>query len=423
MVFQSCQVSWRHGVLKNKNLAGSSVRRSNVIEDYIATYHAMVVAAFLSTGIQGLLKFPKSTYMHQLGISLSVYGVLISIGYVLQFVTNGLIGNISDRSGEKRLFLIASIGLDFVMHVVFLISKNIYVLSVAFVLQSLCSGVFRSINYAIISNISVEDKEGKNFAVFNVGGSIGWMLFSLVNGVLLTLLGYKALFLCGILLSGIKFLIVVLYIKNPVITTDKDVKEEGIYLFRGIEKSVVIRIIGLYALYLLTNLNHMGGFSYMQFYFNSELNITVLVGSIVLASSGFFEIPLSLITGKLISKLETTTVIIIGCVLGSFRWLVLTFAQGPGLLFLVQLMHATMVCIISVAMTTYLSRIVPQNLKGTAYGLFNSMGAVGCMFGPIIIGILSDNFGIKTAMRVNGVFGMVGIVIFVLMNFASEKIG
>lgn len=402
--------------------------KSNVISGYIITFYSMVIAAFLSTGLQGLLKFPKSTYMNEIGITLSIYGALISVGYILQFIANGLIGNLSDRTGEKRKFLIAFVGLDFLTHVAFFITKNIYILAVAFVLQSLCGGIFRSINFAIISNISIEGREGKNFALYNIGGSFGWMIFSLTNGVLLTLLDYKALFLCGVILSGIELVIIAINIKNPVIKNNKDIGTEvnDISLpdekHEEINKGVIIRIIGIYALFLLTNLNHLGGFYYLQFYFNSELNLSVMVSSIVIASSGFFEIPLSLITGKLIAKLDTMPVIIVGCILGSIRWLILTFAQGPGLLFLVQLLHACVICVISVAMTTYLSKIVPQYYKGTAYGLFNSMGSVGTMIGPLIVGLLSDNFGIKTAMRVNSLFGILGIIIFLLMNYTATKV-
>jgi MFS family permease len=306
------------------------------------------------------------------------------------------------------------------MHVVFLVSTNIIFLSIAFVIQSACAGIFRSVNYAVISSITLKGKEGRNFAVYNIGGSLGWMVFSLVNGIMLTLLGYRALFLCAVVLCGIELLIIVKYIRNSGMQTYTDMKEKSVNLFKGVDKNVLLRIIGVYVLYFLTNLNHIGGFTYLQLYFNAELTLSVMTASIVMAASGFFEIPFALVTGRLMSRLKSTTVIITGCMIGAARWFVLTLAQGPGLLIVVQLMHACVVCIITVAMTTYLSKIIPQHLKGTAYGLFNSMGAAGCIFGPMLVGILSDSLGIKTAMRINVLFGVLGIILFVTMNMISS---
>jgi MFS family permease len=76
--------------------------------------------------------------------------------------------------------------------------------------------------------------------------------------------------------------------------------------------------------------------------------------------------------------------------------------------------------VIFVGFPSYTAKISKPNLRGTMFGILGSISSIGAIAGPVVIGRLGEILGLRSAIQINGGFGVTGVIIFILILFISQ---
>ena len=230
-------------------------------------------------------------YFNSIGVSLAVYAFLLSIGDVISFLSKPIIGNLTDRFGERN-FLIAGV-LIFVSSL-FLIGQTTDVLLLT--ILKIVSGVAGAILFVVILIYGlrkVKVEPDKKVGFFGGIKSSGWIFGLLIPGIFISTFGIGNAFNL-ILLIGLVWLIATIHFARKYGIVEK-IKVKPSFAF--IKKIPVLMVYKTMDLAM---------FSTFLFFFIrvglKDLGLTAAVISIVLAIENIFFAGNQLLVGKISNK-------------------------------------------------------------------------------------------------------------------------
>ena len=378
-------------------------------------YKAIMAIGFLSTGMMALISFPRSLCLVDVGISVAIYGLLISISNVLICMSNIALGVVIDKYDGLEKVLNTSVLLSVLCHFIFAVTEKPQILALAFVLETTACKIFTTFIYKAIAAIS-GDNFGTNLGKFKIAGSVAWVLFAATSGYIVSFFSFKVLVIfvigMGILKLFLLHRLLDFYHRCSNIKTQRTVK---------VPIAFSAGLINLMFLYMLMQLQSNGGFSYLQIYFSKDLGLNNIVSGYIISTSGLFEIFISVFVGKYcdISMNASKRAVIAGCTLSAIRWLILAETDSVILLIFTQFLHGVMICTINIAFMSYLGRIVKKELLGTMMGIMGAISSFGTIFGAGIFGFFSERYTLKAAYAGLGVFSIIGVFVYILSEHVA----
>lgn len=230
-------------------------------------------------------------YFNSIGVSLVVYAFLLSIGDVISFLSKPIIGNLTDKFGEKN-FLIVGV-LIFVVSL-FLLGQTTDVLLLT--ILKILSGVAGAILFVVILIYGlrkVKVEPDKKVGFFGGIKSSGWIFGLLIPGIFISTFGIGNAFNL-ILVIGLFWLIATIHFARKYGIVEK-IKVKPSFAF--IKKIPVLMIYKTMDLAM---------FSTFLFFFIrvglKDLGLTAAVISIVLAIENVFFAGNQLLLGKISNK-------------------------------------------------------------------------------------------------------------------------
>lgn len=155
-------------------------------------YKDIMAIGFLSTGMMALISFPRSLCLVDVGISVAIYGLLISISNVFVCLFNIALGVVIDKYDGLEKVLNTSILLSVLGHFTFAVTEKPQILALAFVLDTTACKVFTTFIYKAIAAVS-GDNYGANLGKFKIAGSVAWVLFAATSGYIVSFFSFKIL--------------------------------------------------------------------------------------------------------------------------------------------------------------------------------------------------------------------------------------
>lgn len=118
----------------------------------------------------------------QIAAGSHVYGVLISVFAVMQFIASPILGALSDRFGRRRVILISVFGtaIDFAIMAV---APTLAWLFVARIISGLTAGVLATSN-AYVADVTPPEKRAQSFGLLGAAFGVGFVIGPLVGGAL-----------------------------------------------------------------------------------------------------------------------------------------------------------------------------------------------------------------------------------------------
>ena len=383
-------------------------------------YGFLLAISFLGTGMLALITFPRSIRLVDVGISVAFYGFLISVSNGLTGCLNVFFGRLIDKYACLEQVLKSMLVLSLLGHGVFACTRNPGILGTMFVVEMAADKIFSTFMYRLIERIS-GSRYGSSLGIYKIAGSAAWIIFAAASGFVVKQFSFRSLALLVVFMGCMKL---VLFIK--LFELYKRYSPEGPQAQSKAKLSVTVGVINLFFLYMLMQLQSNGGFSYLQIYLSRELGLDEIISGIIISSSGFFEVFISVGIGKLcdLSKRMSHQVLVAGCILSAIRWLLLASAGSIPILIFTQLLHGIMICTINITFMSYLRQVVRAEELGTMLGFMGALSSFGTIVGAGGFGYFSEMYSLKMAYYGLGFFSLIGVGIYLLEEkfFSARKI-
>lgn len=366
------------------------------------------VVFLMATGL-GVVTPVLPIYARTYDISTTLVGLLLSvfgIGRILMGIPSG---QVADRWGPRSLLVLGpaimalgSLGVA--------VSGNYVLLLIFRFVQGVGSGIQMTGGYLAIADLSPKDEVGKMTGLYQSSLVLGISAGPVVGGLLAEEFGFRSPFIAQGVLAALAAIWA--WRRFPRIAHRSQASHNR--GFRAVRSR-------LWTLFLNRNFMLVSLVSFAVFFTRGGARQTLLpllghdgiglsVGTVgtVYSVITLFDFLALTVAGTLTDHFGRKAMIVPSLVISglAFVWIGQTHAFVPFLLAGVVLGLATGIG--GPAPAAYVSDIAPAETYGLSFGIFRTMSDTGLILGPMLVGSLTDLWGLRIPFYVSGM-GMVAV--------------
>src|SRR5690606_29338047 len=140
------------------------------------------IATFLINAGWGLTMPLLSVHLFETGMNLAAVGVIQALAGLAAFLSQGVLGTLSDRRATRRRYLILATGATVPVFLVLPHLRDGLSLALAVTFNGLLMATYITMLYTSVSALGRPGAAGRTFAVYRISGSIGWSITTLLLG-------------------------------------------------------------------------------------------------------------------------------------------------------------------------------------------------------------------------------------------------
>jgi MFS transporter, ACDE family, multidrug resistance protein len=343
-------------------------------------------------------------YAQRFGFGTLMIGLLIAVYDFAEIGAKPLFGAFADRRGMKPTMLLG-IAVFAIASLSFLFLPAKLLLVVRF-LQGLGAAALSIVSAALVADY-FPTKRGRAFGVYNAIKGAGYVISPIVGGAIVWASSFEMVFVACF---GVGVLAFLLSLGLPPGSSDAKLKEEdGEQLsLRKLGDVLRDRILLPWYGIIVVNMFFVGIlFGFLPVYVHF-LRYNQLKNGLIVASAATAYLLIQPLAGWLADRSDPLKVILLGLLLSSIAVLLIPFTTGPALVVAVVLggVGVGTVWTNSDAMVSHLAR---GGRLASSLGVAGSFKELGDMLGPLLIGAISQAFGLKVSFVACGVIGLAGI--------------
>lgn len=346
-----------------------------------------------------------------LGASRAILGAIEGSGELAGYALRMVSGSLSDKIGKRKVFIIAGYGLSTASKPFFAFAGGWVDALVVRVSDRIGKGVRTAPRDALIADSVSESSSGKAFGLHRTLDQAGAIVGPLAAFALLSVTDIRGVFLFSLIPGAVAVLILVFFVKEVAIKTSA-------------RKTMLSNISGLvrenkpYLLLIII----AGVFSAGSFNFSfvllraSEMGIDSSMVPIVYALINIVHTVIAYPSGILADKIGKEKVLIIGYTIFAASAAMMIPFDGAFFAYVIAAVFGAYVGITETLQRAVIPKYVPQESRGTAFGLYNLVVGVGFFGGSVAFGLLWDLTGIGTASVYSIILAAIsiaGMVVFV----------
>jgi MFS transporter, DHA1 family, multidrug resistance protein len=321
------------------------------------------------------------------------YGLLNTMVFVGNIIALYPLLKISEKWGRKNT-MIFSIGLATIATFLFYFGRSYWIL----LILQICVG-FNSIIGLISACICdhwLERERGKPLSLYTVGVVLGYLVGSVLGGILHNLFGNQNLFLIsgGLMLSCI--ISVMIFIKDPPQTNAQECEDP--ILIKKVDTWSYIkenkRIFGILVINLFATLVMGGGGSYaINFLFSygyEKFDLNSNIAGFYLIPVQLIEVGIFLLLGAKFKRFEKPyRILLIVCgIIFAFGILFIFFEAAWAFSICISVVGAGTAIMLQSADTLSHDLILPEH-KTNMVSIYRMVGLIGNALGPALFGLFS----------------------------------
>ena len=371
-----------------------------------------LLAEFLA-GISDMGVLYMPLFMKELGASVVDIGMLYSISDIVPLALNILGGWIGDSIGRLRAILLGNIAGIFSF--VFLLFANQWEwMFLVFALMGISGSIAGPSFSAFIAEESPEEHRAQVYAVEqNVGNAVNLIKFPMA-GLIVGILGFRAM----ILAAGIFYLlgtIVFAGLERTNRPSSKNENEPLSWKSLKLSLSAMIGLImagGLFTwMFIIDNVNDIFNQlsqSFQILYMEEIVGVNVeLIGFLPMIAS-IISLIITIPMGRWVDKRGENIGMGIAYIFLSINYIVLIMAKNFFGLLPNSIAHAFMHALAGPAYQSLVSKAVPEERRGIAFGLTWTSRGLVALPSPWLGGILWDRYNPRTPFLIT-IIGCLGL--------------
>lgn len=352
-------------------------------------------------------------FLQSKGLSNTLIGTILSINSFIVVFAQPFWGMVSDRlRSVKKVFLMCIIAATVIIQFLPFLQSAIAISLLLITLTVFESPLAPLLDSWVIREIRHE--QDLSYGNIRLWGSLGYTVFAYIFGILVDKMSIRYNFVIFGVMVGLVILLT-RKIKDEATASSIQLKDMkvGKLLKNFSYISFLIFSIVLY-------IPHKASFSFLP---NLLLSVGASVGAQGIASSimAFSEVPMFLITHKLLKRFKPIHLIIISAFFFLLRQIAYLTATTPQQVILAQLLHGPSFALFLNGAVYYIDSLAPDDLKSTAQTLATSLyGGISGIIANYGGGWVIDNLGIKTLYLI-GVFAISIITLLFMVSLVFGK--
>jgi MFS transporter, PPP family, 3-phenylpropionic acid transporter len=352
-------------------------------------------------------------YLKEIGVSTVAIGFLLAGGPMISVIANPFWGYWSDRlQNIKRTLIIMLVANLVVAQIVFQLHSYLWIYVVMLVFYFFQTPIFSQSNSLILNVIEGTPVQ---FGAIRLWGSIGFSFTAVMIGPLLGAIGIEQLW---IPFSAAILITLAFTISLPRGGSVGTFSNSGYGQVFKNKHFVWFVLLGI----LVSVPNSMNS-TFSGIYITSIGGSESLVGWAIFIAS-ILEVPVFLLLDRFLPKTKNAMVIVllIDCLLFSVRWLLMSMAQSPIDVILIQGLHGLTFGTYFYVGTQLTATMVPGEYRATGQAAFAlTWGGLSGFFAGIFGGIIFEKLGASQMYMSGVILSVLGAIGFYLLWRSMRK--
>jgi MFS family permease len=370
----------------------------------------LIASRRLQLAVLGFVAFVTSFGAHVVAVNLPVYakevgagafmiGLLIAVYDFAELGAKPVFGVLADRRGPKTTML-AGIAVFSIASLSFLILPPGLLLLVRF-LQGLGAAALSITSAALVADYFAEGR-ARAFGIYNAIKGAGYVLSPVVGGAIVWASRFSMIFVACFVVGAVAF---ILCLGLPPAGQNAGLDDDDDFSFRVFLDAVRDRALWPWYAIIVVNMFLVGIlFGFLPVYVHS-LGYDQLRNGLIVASATTSYLLVQPLAGVLADKFDPRKVMRAGLVLSSLGVLIIPFTAG------LALVAACVVGGVGVGTVwtnsdAMVSQLAKRGQTASALGMAGSFKELGDMLGPLLIGGLTQAFGLKVSFVTCGLIGL-----------------
>ncbi len=346
-------------------------------------------------------------YAEAIGVGAFVIGLLIAVYDFAELFAKPLAGFIADRSGMK-LTLLVGLGIFILGSLLFLVISPKLLLLVRFI-QGVGAAALSTVSITLVAKYFGTGR-GKAFGIYNAIKGAGYVIAPALGGFLISGYGFAMIFIVSAGVGVLALLLSLLLPRDPnkgdSLDDDDDITLRQFFL---IFKEP--RLLPTYGV-IVVNMFMVGIlFGFLPVYLHSIGYSPLQSGSAVSASTLSYLLVQPL-AGYLADRISTSVTVIVGLTLAALAIILTTFTTG--MLLLAVIMAAGLgVGTVWTNCDALVGALAEKNKLGASMGAAQSFKEFGDMVGPLLVGLITQIYGVRIGFVSCGVLAVICLLLVV----------
>jgi DHA1 family tetracycline resistance protein-like MFS transporter len=390
-------------------------KRSPIFSIIFTVFIDMLGVGVLIPVIPMLFLVPESTeYLLPIGTSLNsgfvLFGLLLCIFPLMQFISAPILGQLSDRFGRKPILVIALLGtcLGYILFAVGVFTKNIPLIFASRALDGITGGNISVAQAAIADSTEPKDR-AKTFGLIGAAFGLGFIIGPFVGGILSDshVVFWFNSAIPFIFTSVLAFINVLLVIFRFTETNKHKAVDLKLNIFDSIRRVIVAFRDKKLSPLFFTNFLYVSGFTFFTGFFGAFLikkfgfgqseigNYFAYIGIWIVITQAF-------ITRYVSKRLEEKDVLK-WSMLGTGIFMVLqVFVPVWYLLLIISPFFAIFNGLSNSNSVGLISKSADKSMQGQVLGMNSSVQALANIFPPLLAGFIAANLSYYSPILIGG---------------------
>ncbi len=346
-------------------------------------------------------------YAEQVGVGVAVIGLLIAAYDFAEILAKPVFGTLADRRGMKQtmlagilLFTLASLGYPWI--------DPRFLLLVRFV-QGLGAAALSAVSLALVGAYYAEHR-GRAYGIYNAIKGAGYVVSPIIGTAIVWRSNFAAIFFAAAGIGALAFLLSLL-LPEPASASVRafDDDDRGISL-RSL--AAVFRAPALRPWYAVTVVNMffvgiLFGFLPVRVH---ALGYPPLITGAILTTATASYLLIQPVAGALADRVDPSWTIRVGLGLAALSIILTPFVSGMPLV-AVSILAGFGVGTVWTNTDALISTLAEEGRLGATMGVAGSFKEFGDMLGPLLIGVVSQAFGLAVGFVACGILGLVSLTL------------
>ncbi len=340
-------------------------------------------------------------YAKQVGVGVAVIGLLIAAYDAAEVVGKPLAGALADRRGMKQTML-AGLAVFVLASLAYLVVDPRLLLVIRFA-QGAGAAALSAVSLALVAAYARE-RRGRAYGIYNAIKGAGYVVSPIIGGAIVLEAGFSMIFAAAAAVGALAF-VLSMFLPKPRLDTRAQLEDDDVGL-RGI--LAALRQSSLWPWYVVTVINMffvgiLFGFLPVRVY---GLGYGPLVNGVILTAVSASYLVVQPLAGALADRVKPARTIRAGLLLAGACVILIPFATGPAL-FAVAILAGLGVGTVWTNTDALISHAAQAGRLGATMGVAGTFKEVGDMLGPLLIGGVSQAFGLTVGFVACGVAGLI----------------
>ncbi len=356
-------------------------------------------------------------YAAEVGVGVAMIGLVIAAYDAAEVVAKPVFGAISDRRGMKQTML-AGIVVFVIASLAYLWVDPRLLLLVRF-LQGIGAAALSAVSLALVAAYAVE-RRGRAYGIYNALKGAGYVVSPIVGGAIVLRSDFSMVFVAAAAIGVVAFALSLLLPKpQAAIKQGFDDDDDGIGLSGLV---AAFRQSSLWPWYVVTVINMffvgiLFGFLPVRVY---ALGYGPLINGILLTAVSASYLLVQPVAGALADRINSTLTIRLGLFFAGASIILIPFVTD-WLLFAVSILAGIGVGTVWTNTDALVSQQAQSGKLGATMGVAGTFKEIGDMLGPLLIGVVSQAFGLTVGFVACGVLGLLALGLIANKKVANRE--